>query len=484
MEQISETILTVAVITYNHGHTLKKCISSIARQTYNKIDLVIVDDYSCDFDREEIEAYIHDLGSSSLCGVSVDAFSEHKGLAAAYNRALQLAKGAYILFIAGDDLLAQDDVLAQFMDELGDNSLADVFQGQAVFLQSRDQLPSACCRNYAQAGNALSLLKETKYQPFSQLLCIQSAFFRTEWIRDIGGFPNDYQFAIDWPVYIKALYHNAVFSFSNLVVTKMGSGGAFRSYDIGTLYLRKGYLREAGRAIREYAIEEQRGLLPEEELLQLECIANVYESKPVSDFDWYSYSLPDRIAWKRKNKTRIKTNKKQYSQQRLRAKTLLQRFVFGVAACFMLSCLIIKLTEGMDNPFPKGIIPCCIAVCVLEFLRLPQKLNIRWILRVGIKRFLFDIIAVFFLFSLLSKPAGNIDSLLLHCVLPLCMAICILACLQRPKTDSEECGYYSKILCSFISILILLIILRIGLAQPVAKCLLGLFVVILFIVSN
>ena len=151
MEQISETILTVAVITYNHGHTLKKCISSIARQTYNKIDLVIVDDYSCDFDREEIEAYIHDLGSSSLCGVSVDAFSEHKGLAAAYNRALQLAKGAYILFIAGDDLLAQDDVLAQFMDELGDNSLADVFQGQAVFLQSRDQLPSACCRNYAQA---------------------------------------------------------------------------------------------------------------------------------------------------------------------------------------------------------------------------------------------------------------------------------------------------------------------------------------------
>ena len=54
MAEVDKKILTIAVVTYNQGHTIRKCISSIALQTYSEIDLVIVDDYSCDFKKNEI----------------------------------------------------------------------------------------------------------------------------------------------------------------------------------------------------------------------------------------------------------------------------------------------------------------------------------------------------------------------------------------------------------------------------------------------
>lgn len=367
MEHRSETILTVAVVTYNHGHTVKQCIASIAQQTYRKIDLVIVDDYSCDFDEKEIDRFIRSLDDTSICSFTVDAFSEHQGIVAAHNRALQLARGEYILFMGGDDCLAEEDILEQVMDELDSRSAVDIFQGLAA-LDHGEQIPSPACMAHAQTGNLIDLFTETKRQSISQLLCIQSALFRTEWLRGIGGFPEHYEYTVDWPVYTQALCCNAVFSYSDLVITSMRDGGVFRTYDFSKLSFQKGYLHEAADAIRQYAIQHQQFVRPKNELVQLEYIAKLFECKVVSNFDWQLYSLPKRIKWKIKNRKRFQVNRMQIPHLRARIKTRMRRLFLDLIEIFVLIALLAKLADNGLTSFLNCLLPSCVAIFAFDIV--------------------------------------------------------------------------------------------------------------------
>ena len=94
--------ISVVVPVYNVKDYLDECIESIVRQTFQTIEILIVDDGSID-------------GSSALC----DAWAEkddritviHKengGLSDARNTGLQRAKGSYIYFLDSDDAIEAD----------------------------------------------------------------------------------------------------------------------------------------------------------------------------------------------------------------------------------------------------------------------------------------------------------------------------------------------------------------------------------------
>lgn len=90
-------LISVIIPVYNVEKYLPKCIDSVMEQTYENIEIILVDDGSTD-------------GSPSIC----DAYGEkderirvlHKangGLSDARNAGLEIAKGAYIGFVDGDD---------------------------------------------------------------------------------------------------------------------------------------------------------------------------------------------------------------------------------------------------------------------------------------------------------------------------------------------------------------------------------------------
>lgn len=307
MAEVDKKILTIAVVTYNQGHTIRECISSIALQTYSEIDLVIVDDYSCDFKKNEIESYIRSL-NRSFCSVSVEGFCEHKGIVAAYNRALELAKGEYVLFIAGDDFLSSVDVLDRLADVLRKCERIDILQGKAVLLPQRKELPDETLQELVDDKNIPALLKRTLDQPFCQLMCIQSALIRTDWLLENGGFASNYQYVVDWPIYLKALNDAALFDFCDVAVTDMQGEGAFRSVGFGQLYLRKGYFREVACTIREFLLAGNKNPVQKYEL---ECIARTYEHKVIYDTEWCYYSFFDRIKWRMKTLKRFYMAKKE-----------------------------------------------------------------------------------------------------------------------------------------------------------------------------
>ena len=97
-----DDLISIIVPVYNVEPYLKRCITSIITQTYNNLELILVDDGSTD-------------GSGGIC----DAFSkadrrivvihqENKGLSGARNVGLDMASGKYIFLCDSDDYLREN----------------------------------------------------------------------------------------------------------------------------------------------------------------------------------------------------------------------------------------------------------------------------------------------------------------------------------------------------------------------------------------
>lgn len=96
--------VSIIVPAYNVEKYIEKCIRSIQAQSYNNIEIIVVND-----------------GSTDSTGSLLKSISEHdnrilvidtnnSGVSAARNKGLNFCNGEYIVFVDGDDYLASDYV--------------------------------------------------------------------------------------------------------------------------------------------------------------------------------------------------------------------------------------------------------------------------------------------------------------------------------------------------------------------------------------
>lgn len=89
------TLVSVIMPTYNRENTLRRAIDSVLCQTYDHLELIIVDDGSTDNTLEIIQTYT-DNRIKVIC-------QEHSGANRARNTGIAHAKGKYIAFQDSDD---------------------------------------------------------------------------------------------------------------------------------------------------------------------------------------------------------------------------------------------------------------------------------------------------------------------------------------------------------------------------------------------
>lgn len=128
--------ISVIVPVYRVEAYLGECLESIAAQTFQNFELILVDDGSDD-------------GSGMMC----DAYAQHhpntrvlhqsnQGLSEARNQGVQIARGEYVVFIDSDDYVSPDHL--QYLLELMKNCDADVAVAEVVkFTDGKIPLPPA-----------------------------------------------------------------------------------------------------------------------------------------------------------------------------------------------------------------------------------------------------------------------------------------------------------------------------------------------------
>lgn len=111
-------MISIIIPVYNVEQYLDKCLQSVINQTYQDIEIILVDD-----------------GSSDNSGILCDKWQEkdsrikviHKsngGVSNARNVAIEQANGEYLMFIDSDDIVSND--LCKVLFEMLKNDNADI----------------------------------------------------------------------------------------------------------------------------------------------------------------------------------------------------------------------------------------------------------------------------------------------------------------------------------------------------------------------
>jgi glycosyltransferase involved in cell wall biosynthesis len=115
MEKKETPLVSVIIPTYNFASFLPKAIDSCLNQTYQNLEIIVVDDGSTDHTREVVQGFKDKI---------IYIYQDNQGVSAARNTGLELATGDFITFLDADDYLTEDsiqvrlDVLLKY-DDIG-----------------------------------------------------------------------------------------------------------------------------------------------------------------------------------------------------------------------------------------------------------------------------------------------------------------------------------------------------------------------------
>ena len=179
----SRPLVSVVIPCFNQAHYLRMALDSVRRQTWTRIESIVVDDGSTD-----------DTAAVAVaCGATIVKRQANAGLAPARNAGLALARGEYVVFLDSDDELLPDAV------ESG--------------VERLERLPGASCvarrcELIDAEGRTLpvtfpvfdtgDLYRELLHMNF--VWTPGAAVFRRDAIVEIGGFPPNVSATADYAV--------------------------------------------------------------------------------------------------------------------------------------------------------------------------------------------------------------------------------------------------------------------------------------------
>ncbi len=193
-------LVTVVIPCYNNGSFLHDAIQSVLSQTYQRTELIVVDDGSSDDTSDVASSY----------PVTRVIRQNNQGVSAARNAGLAQSRGDYVVFLDADDRLLPDAV------DVGVRCLES--HPACAFASGHVRLA-------AQDGSSLRVPEEPRiekdhYQTLLKYCYIwtpSAVMFRTAILKSVGGFTITLSGAADWDLYLRLSRRLAVFCHPHLV---------------------------------------------------------------------------------------------------------------------------------------------------------------------------------------------------------------------------------------------------------------------------
>lgn len=122
-------LVSVIVPVYNIARLLPRCLDSLLAQTHRPLEIIVVDDGSCDESAAVMQRYACDHPEIQVI------LQSHRGLGPARNAALSVAQGEWVTMVDADDWV-EPDLISGLLDLAGRRQ-ADVAIGNFRFESGR-----------------------------------------------------------------------------------------------------------------------------------------------------------------------------------------------------------------------------------------------------------------------------------------------------------------------------------------------------------
>ena len=184
-------LVSVIIPTYNHGVFLPAALASVQAQTYQPVEIIVVDDYSTD-DTEQIMTR---HASTAVRYIK----SANKGIVAtSRNVGIRAARGDFVAFLDADDVW-QPDKLARQLPHLADRSVVAV----------ASDLRYAGAQQYAPSrrGRGATGYRDYRHQEIvrGNPIATSTVVLRRKDLDDAGGFDEapEFRFIEDWELWLR-----------------------------------------------------------------------------------------------------------------------------------------------------------------------------------------------------------------------------------------------------------------------------------------
>lgn len=169
--------VSVILPCYNGARWIGKAIQSVLAQTFEDLELVIVDDGSTDNSRDTIASYLSD-------GRVRYIFQENRGFSGANNTGIKESKGELIGFIGQDDLWTPNKLKVQveYMDKYKN---IDLVHSDLYHIDSNGRIIK---RRNPKVPKTVSHKENVKELFLGNFICIQTAIVRRICFEDVGLF--------------------------------------------------------------------------------------------------------------------------------------------------------------------------------------------------------------------------------------------------------------------------------------------------------
>ncbi len=171
----TQPLVSIIISCYNHQEYITQCIKSVINQTYNNIELIVIDDGSPDKSADILDKLSQKYHFSFEC-------QKNMGLTRTLNKALAKAKGKYIAPIGSDDIL-----------------MLDKTEKQVAFLEAHDDISvvggSILCiddQGVIKQKQHISSYHEADFNTIflnpKKIPAAPTVMIRAEILREVGGY--------------------------------------------------------------------------------------------------------------------------------------------------------------------------------------------------------------------------------------------------------------------------------------------------------
>ena len=228
---MKEPRFSVIVLCYRHFEYLPAAIDSILSQDYPNIELIISDDGSPNFPRQDVEAYIAAHKGGNITNVIIHQEEANCGTVRHLNHAFPLCTGDYVTLLAGDDALYSSHVLSAYAEgfslaprdcyvEMAHTGMYDetleVFEAYYMTPDVQAALEKA-------ETDTTDLLKVLIAK--GACLPTTSTCFRGEFFEKFGKFDERYMLVEDYPMHVRLASEGWHIHYENFIAVKHRSGG-------------------------------------------------------------------------------------------------------------------------------------------------------------------------------------------------------------------------------------------------------------------
>lgn len=203
-------LISVVVATRNAADTISSCIDSIVGQDYGNWEIVVSDGNSTDGTIDKVKEY---AASHRVIWHS----SPDTGIAQAWNRALDMVRGHWILFLGSDDRLHDNHVFARMAPFLlTAEPECRVVYGQIRLLDREGHYLGNFGEPWALARKRFTSVMSVPHP---------GCFHRRLLFHELGYFDESFYIAADYEFLLRELpAHDALFV-PGTIVTDMRTGG-------------------------------------------------------------------------------------------------------------------------------------------------------------------------------------------------------------------------------------------------------------------